>query len=55
MGSEKPPHSRDEVTSSHREPGSERQTTAADSEATEAQSARLTEEVLHPENLTEDS
>ena len=51
MGSEKPPHSRDEVAGSHREPGSERQTTAADSEATGAQSEKLMEKMLHPDNL----
>jgi len=55
MGAEKPPHSRDEVAGSHREPGSERQTTAADTDATGAQTEKLMEEVLHAENLHGDS
>jgi RNA-directed DNA polymerase len=51
MGPEKAPHSRNEVAGSHRESWSERQITAADSEATEAQSEKLMEEVLHQDNL----
>jgi hypothetical protein len=50
MGAEQPPHSRDEVARSHRELGSERQTTAADADTTGAQTEKLMEKVLHPEN-----